>query len=82
MEKIQGFKTSEKTVRLIEADNTIVLIADRSAKKPHIKKVFEEELKVKVQSVNTLIRDNKKYVYIRLKKEFPAIDVATKFNLI
>lgn len=76
------FKSSEKSVRLIEAENTIVMVVSRKLIKADIKKFFEEELKAKVQSVNTLIRDNKKYAFVRLKKESPAIDIATKFNLI
>jgi ribosomal protein L23 len=79
---IQGFKTTEKVVRLIEAENTLVMIFDRKTNKKQIKKEVEEKLKVKLDSVNTHIRDNKKYAYIKLNKSNPAIDVATKFGLI
>ena len=79
---ITKFKTTEKSVRVVEADNTLIVEVDMKGKKPQIKKAAEEMFKVKVKSVNTLIRANKKYAYIKLNEKFPAIDVATKFGLI
>lgn len=79
---ITRFKTTEKSVRVVEADNTIVVEVEMNAKKPQIKKSAEEMFNVKVKSVNTLIRANKKYAYIKLTEKFPAIDIATKFGLI
>ena len=79
---INKFKTTEKSVRVIEADNTIVVEVDSRAKKPEIRKEAEEMFKVKVVSVNTLIKSNKKYAYIKLNEKNPAIDVATKFGVI
>jgi ribosomal protein L23 len=58
------------------------MIVNRRAKKPGIKKALEEHFKVKVEGINTLVKDNKKIAYIKLKKEYPAIDIATKFGLI
>ena len=75
-------KTSEKSVRLIEAENTLVVETGREARKADIKKEFEEAFDVKVVSVNTNIHKNKKIAYIKLAKENPAIDVATKFGMI
>ena len=48
--------STEKAVRLIETDNTLVARFDRKTKKPEIKKLIEEMFKVKVGSINTLIR--------------------------
>ena len=79
---INKFKTTEKSVRLIEADNTLVIIFDKRDNKADIKKQVEENFKVKVVSVNTMMRDNKKFAYIKLDKKNPAIDIATKFGLI
>jgi large subunit ribosomal protein L23 len=79
---IQKFKTTEKSVRLIEAENTIVVIVDRADKKDQIKKESENLFNVKVDSVNTHMQGNKKFAYIKLNKKNPAIDVATKFGLI
>jgi len=74
--------SSEKAVRLIETANTLVAKFDRKAKKPEIKKLIEEMFKVKVESVNTLMRLNKTYAYIKLNKDNPAIDVATSLGMI
>ena len=79
---IERFKTTEKSVRIIEAENTIVIEVDMRDKKPAIKKFVEENLKVKVDSVNTMIKDNKKFAYVKLNAKNPAIDVATKFGVI
>lgn len=73
---------SEKALRLIEADNTLVLISNREESKTKIKKEAEELFKIKIDGISTHIRNNKKYVYIKLNKKYPAIDIATKFGLI
>ena len=76
------FKTTEKSVRLIETENKIVIEVARKSKKDQLKKQIEEMFKVKVDSINTLIHGNRKYAYIKLKQATPAIDVATKLGLI
>ena len=79
---IERFISTEKSMRIIEAENTIVLEVNRRAKKPEIKKEVEKQFKIKIVSVNTLTRANKKYAYIKLDPKNPAIDVATKFGVI
>jgi len=74
--------TSEKAVRLIELNNTLVFEVDKRQSKTEVKKEIEEEFKVKVEKMNSLIRKNKKYVYVRLNTKNPAIDVATKLGMI
>jgi ribosomal protein L23 len=74
--------TTEKAVRLIELNNTITIEADRRDSRDKIKKEFEDAFKVKVDSVNVLIKENKKICYIKLNKKNPAIDVATKLGMI
>ena len=74
--------TSEKAVRLIETENTLLFETDRKRKKPEIKGEIEELFKVKVDKIRTFIKLNKKYAYIRLDKKNPAIDVATKLGMI
>lgn len=74
--------TTEKAVRLIELNNTLVLEVDRRVSRTKIKKDFEEMFNVKVDSINTLIRDNKKLAYIKLNEKTPAIDIATKVGMI
>jgi large subunit ribosomal protein L23 len=74
--------TSEKAVKLIDMDNTLLFQVGRVESKETIKKEVEEIFKVKVEKVRTHIKDNKKFAYVKLKKENPAIDVATKLGMI
>lgn len=74
--------TSEKAVRLIEAENTLFFETERQKKKPEIKKEIEETFKVRVKKVRVFIKRNKKYAYVKLDKKNPAIDVATKLGMI
>ena len=73
--------TTEKAVRLIELENTIMFEVSRISKKPEIKKEIEELLKVKVADMRTLIKQNKKFAYVRLNKKNLAIDLATKLGM-
>ena len=72
---------TEKAVMMIEAQNVLTFETDRTRTKAQIKKEIEDLFEVKVEKVRTLIKGNKKYAYVKLKKEFPAIDVATKLGL-
>lgn len=74
---------TEKSVTLIERANTVVFIVNLKAKKPDIKKEFEEVFEVKVAKVNTEITpEGKKKAYIKLKPEFKASDVAIKLGVV
>ncbi|MEX0932571.1 MAG: 50S ribosomal protein L23 [Candidatus Pacearchaeota archaeon] len=74
--------TTEKAVMLIESQNVLTFQVDKKATKDEIKKEVEEVFDVKVEKVRTMIRKNKKHVYVKLNKKNPAIDVATKLGLI
>lgn len=73
---------TEKAIMKIEAENVITFQMGKEGKKAEIKKEIEDLFSVKVDKIRTLIRGNKKYIYVKLKKEFPAIDVATKLGMI
>ncbi len=73
---------TEKAIKLIELKNTIIVIIDRKVRKPEIKKRFGDLFNVKIEKVNTSIRKGKKIAYIKLAKENPAIDIATKLGMI
>ena len=73
--------TTEKAVKLIEIENTLLFQVDRRLNKEKIKKEFEEQFDVKVRGVRVLIRHNKKLAYIKLNKKNPAIDLATKLGM-
>jgi large subunit ribosomal protein L23 len=74
--------TTEKAVRLIELNNVLIVEVDRRDDKEKIKKEFEQMFNVKVDSINTLIRKNKKLAYVKLNAKNPAIDIATKLGMI
>jgi large subunit ribosomal protein L23 len=77
---IQKLRSTEKIVRGIEIDNTLVFECDLKMKKTEIKEEFEKLFNAKVESVNTHIKKNKKIAYIKLKSEFSAADIATKLG--
>ena len=74
--------TTEKAVRLIELNNTLIFETDKRRTKTEIKKEIEDVFNVKVDSMNSLIRKNKKYVYVKLNAKNLAVDVATKLGMI
>ena len=74
--------TSEKAVKLIDLDNTILFEVSREADKEEIKKEVESTFSVKVEKVRTHIRQNKKHAYVKLNKANPAIDIAPKLGMI
>ena len=73
---------TEKAVRLIEAENALVFETDRRKTKKDIKKELEDVLKIKITKINSLVKHNKKYAYVKIDKKTPAIDIATKLGLI
>jgi large subunit ribosomal protein L23 len=73
---------TEKAVMAIETQNVLTFLTEKEKTKTEIKEEIASLFKVKVDSVKTHIRGNKKIVHVQLKKEFPAIDVATKLGLI
>ena len=73
---------TEKAVMKIELENTLAFQTGVEISKDQIKEEVEKVFGVKVEKIRTIIRDNKKNIYVKLKKSFPAIDVATKLGLI
>lgn len=73
---------TEKAVMMIESQNILTFSSEMNKTKKEIKKEFEEIFDVKIEKIRTLIKWNKKYAYIKLKKQFPAIDIATKLGII
>ena len=78
---LEKVKTTEKIVKQIEVDNILVFEVDRSINKPEIKAEVESLFGVKVEKVRTHTLKNKKYTYVKLKPDFPAIDIATKLGI-
>jgi large subunit ribosomal protein L23 len=83
IEKVIHYPLStEKSIRLMEAENKLIFVVDLKAKKPEIKEAIEKTFKVKVVKVTTLVtpKGNKR-AYVRLSPETPAIDIATDLGL-
>jgi large subunit ribosomal protein L23 len=74
--------TTEKAVKLIDIENTLVFKTGRNVRKEEIKKEIESLFGVKVDKVRTLMRANKKTAYVKLNKSNLAVDVATKLGMI
>ncbi len=74
---------SEKSVQMIERENKIVFIVDKSATKSEIKNEIEKLYNVEVENVTTLIDSKgRKKAFVRLGKKTPATELATKLNMI
>jgi large subunit ribosomal protein L23 len=75
--------TTEKAINQISKNNTLVFQVEKDKTKQDIKRFIEEEYKVKVESVNVLNNfSNKKIAYVKLKKEFSALDLASKLKIL
>ena len=74
--------TTEKAVKMIEIDNTLLFTVERKSRKQEIAKEFEDTFKIKPVKIRTFIKGNKKYAFIKLPKNKPAIDIATKLGMI
>jgi large subunit ribosomal protein L23 len=72
---------TEKAVMMIETENVLTFETSKLMNKDEIKKEVEEMFNVKIDNIRTLIRNNKKFAYVKLNEKFPAIDIATKLGL-
>jgi large subunit ribosomal protein L23 len=82
MEVLKYPVSTEKAIRMLESDNVITFVADMKATRSKIKKEIEDRFKVKVKDVRIVIdAKGRKKAYIRLNKEYPAIDIATQLGL-
>ena len=74
---------TEKSMKKIEDENTIVFIVADRATKPQIKQAFQAIYNLKVRNVNTVVRpDGKKKAFIRLGAESDALNLANKIGII
>lgn len=73
---------TEKSIRLMESENKLIFVVEKSAKKGEIKKSIEKAFKAKVVSVKTVNSpDGRKRAYVRFAKDKPAIDIATELGM-
>ena len=74
---------SEKSLKLMEEENTLTFIVRRDASKPEIKQAIEKMLGVKVTKVRTLITPKgEKKAYVKLSKEYNASEIASRLGIV
>jgi len=74
---------TEKTIGKIETENKLVFIVDRKSNKRQIKWAAEKALSVKVDNVNIMIdRKGRKKAWVKLSKEYPASEIATRLGML
>lgn len=80
---IQYPLATESAMKKIEDQNTMVFICHPKATKVHIRAATKKLLNVEVEKVNTLVTPKgKKKAFVRLSKEFDALDQANKMGII
>ncbi len=73
---------TEKTFDLIEQQNKLVFIVDKSANKREIKRAIEKIHNVKVIKVNSLITPKgEKKAFIKLHPDYSAQDIAIDLGI-
>ncbi|NOZ76579.1 MAG: 50S ribosomal protein L23 [Euryarchaeota archaeon] len=73
---------TEKSMKLVETENKLVLVVSRDANKKKIKEAVEDLYDVKVDKVTTLITPKgAKKAYVRLSPEHKADEVATRLGI-
>ena len=73
---------TEKGIRLMEAENTLVFVVDKAATKASVKAAVGQLLNCHVQTVRTFNTHlGEKRAYIQFAADSPAIDIATNLGL-
>lgn len=73
---------TEKSMKLVEAENKLVFVVPTSSGKKAIKEAVEKLYEVKVDKVSTLITPRGiKKAYVKLKPEFKAEEIATRMGI-
>jgi large subunit ribosomal protein L23 len=73
---------TEKTSMLITQNNTLTFIVDGKGNRDKVKDAVETLYNVKVDRVNLLISKKGKKAYVRLAKEYPASELASKIGIV
>eukprot|EP00827_Trimyema_finlayi_P006730 TRINITY_DN811_c0_g1_i10.p2 TRINITY_DN811_c0_g1~~TRINITY_DN811_c0_g1_i10.p2 ORF type:complete len:128 (+),score=45.13 TRINITY_DN811_c0_g1_i10:48-386(+) len=74
---------TEKAMKKMEDENTMVFLVNPRANKVQIKAAFQQIYAAKVRQVRTLMRpDCKKKAYIKLSSESDSLTLANKIGLI
>jgi large subunit ribosomal protein L23 len=75
--------STEKSVGIVDRQNTITYMVDPRSSKTQIKAEFEKTFNVKVKSINVInTSKNSKKAFIKLAKGYNATDIALKLKLV
>lgn len=75
--------STEKAIRLMESQNTLLFAVDLKATKTQIKEAIQDLFNVKVAKVNTYITPKgDKKAYVKLTQDHIAMDLATNLGMI
>jgi ribosomal protein uL23 len=72
---------TEKSMDMVDEENTLTLIVTEGASKPRIADAAEALFDVAVEDVNTLNEGSRKKAYVKLSPEHDAMDVATRLGM-
>lgn len=74
---------TERSVNMIEYENKLVFMVDRTATKHMIARAIRDLYEVEAETVNTLItRRGEKKAFIKLKEEYDASDIAIRLGIL
>jgi large subunit ribosomal protein L23 len=75
-------EVTEKSMKLVETENKLVLEVSRDSNKKAIKEAVEKLYEVKVAGVQTLITPKgAKKAYVKLTPDYKADEVATRIGI-
>jgi len=72
---------TEKTMTLMENENTLEFLVDRRSNKKDIKLALEQLLAIKIDDVRTFINEDGKHAVVRLNKDYSAEDVGMRIGV-
>ncbi len=74
---------TEKSVGMVDRNNTITYIVDLTSSKNDIREEFERAFNVRIKSINIInMPNNTRKAFIKLAKGYNATDVALKLKLV
>lgn len=72
---------TEKTMNLMEKNNSLEFVVKRNANKKQIKKAVEEMFEVKVKEVNTMITKRGKHAIVKFMPDVNAEDIGMRIGI-
>ena len=74
--------STEKSIRMMEAENKLAFVVDRRSTKPEIRAAIQKMFSVKPTNINThIMPSGEKRALVTFSKQTPAIDIATNLGM-